>query len=82
MAVWTRVVVDKTSDVDTGIYLTNSIQYCTRSPCLCEKARKRFKIHTYLKERNKIFFIYTWHNHLCAKSQRMYKKATWTDKLI
>lgn len=56
MALGTKVVVDKTSSKGY-IYFTNSIQYYTRDPCLCEKARKIYEKYTYLKERSKIFFI-------------------------
>lgn len=58
------------------IYFTNSIQYCTRDPCLCEKAREIYEKYKYLKERSKVFFILRWHNHLCLISPKMYKKAT------
>lgn len=33
------------------IYFTNSIQYCTRDPCLCEKAEKIYE--KYIFERKK-----------------------------
>lgn len=47
--VQTIVTVDKTLDIDRGIYLTTYIQYGTRGSCLCEKSR-RYKRQIYLKE--------------------------------
>lgn len=51
------------------------IQHCIGVPSLCNESRKGNRRNTDGKGRNTTVFIHGWHDHMCRKSQRIYKKA-------